>query len=248
VEQVSRHDNFFDLGGNSIGAIRLKARLEQNFGREISIAKIFEHPVLHDLAGELKDSRWQESGRNIEAVPRDRPLPLSFVQERLWFLNQRDHDNAYNMAGALALSGPLSVRALESALIGLVERHEPFRTRFAILPGAADPYQYIDSSAQSCLEVRSTSEDQIEAIVRAHSEQTFNLTNGPVISALLIRLEPDRHVLSIVLHHIVADGWSLGVLMRDIRALYSAQLDGTLADTSVTGLRRFPVTIPRSSC
>jgi hypothetical protein len=148
--------------------------------------------------------------------------PLSWVQERLWVIQERDRDNAYNMAGALLLAGPLSLTALEAALRHLVERHEPLRTRFQVEAGAGEPRQYIEDSAAVDLVVREARREQIAELVGEHSGQVFDLARGALLSVLVLRLGADEHVLSFALHHIIADGWSLGILTRDMQELYAA--------------------------
>jgi amino acid adenylation domain-containing protein len=158
------------------------------------------------------------------ALPRDRAFPLSYVQERLWILQQRDKNNTYNMSGGVTLEGPLSLIALERALEALIQRHEPLRTRFVMASGELEPHQRIEPAMQAALLVREVREEQITQFVSEHCRQIFDLDRGALFNVLLLRLAPDRHVLSLVLHHIVADGWSIDVIVRDMQALYAAQL------------------------
>jgi amino acid adenylation domain-containing protein len=155
-------------------------------------------------------------------LPRPERLPLSYVQERLWLVQQRNWDTSYNMSRALVLEGVLSIEALEAALNGLMERHEPLRTRFALRAGEAAPQQYIDASAPVVLSVREANREEVARLVKEHADQIFDLEQGPQLRVLLLVVGPDEHVLSLSMHHIVGDGWSMQVLVRDLQELYLA--------------------------
>jgi amino acid adenylation domain-containing protein len=225
VERIGRHDNFFAMGGQSISAVQLKVRLTDQLGYEIGIRSIFEHPTPHRLAVALGGSQVQMNETHPAVVPRGGAFPLSWVQQRLWLVQERDRDNAYNMGGTLTLEGPLSLTALETALQQLVERHEPLRTRFRVQAGDDEPQQYIDESATVDLVVREVPCEEVATLLRAHSEQVFDLAQGPLLGVLVLCLGPEEFVLSLMMHHIIADGWSLGILTRDMQELYAASLE-----------------------
>jgi amino acid adenylation domain-containing protein len=153
-------------------------------------------------------------------------LPLSYVQERLWLVQQRDGDSSYNMSGALVLNGPLSIEALEAALKSLMERHEPLRTRFVLEAGDSAPQQYIDASARVALVVRKARREEVLDLVKEHAGQIFDLAQGPQLRVLVLEVGPEEHVLSLAMHHIIADGWSVHVLVRDLQELYAAAKEG----------------------
>jgi amino acid adenylation domain-containing protein len=158
----------------------------------------------------------------LVGLPRPERLPLSYVQERLWLVQQRDGDSSYNMSGALTLEGPLSMTALDAALKGLVERHEPLRTRFLLKAGESAPQQCIDTSAPAVLMVQQAHQEEAAGLVKEHAEQIFDLAQGPQLSVLVLEVAPEKHVLSLAINHIIADGWSLNVLARDLQELYVA--------------------------
>ena len=172
-----------------------------------------------------------------EASPaRPGRLPLSFAQKRLWFLDHVQGPNTtYNTGAAFTLQGSLSAPALEIALAALAERHESLRTRFVLPEGAEEPVQVIEPSATLSLDLRDVRPENVPALVRAHHEAPFQLDRGPLLRFLLLRLGPEEHVLSVVIHHIISDGWSISVLTQDMQALYTAALEGRRA--ALTPLR-----------
>ncbi|TKC90315.1 amino acid adenylation domain-containing protein [Trinickia terrae] len=230
MEQVGRRDNFFALGGHSLLAVRAIGRLRQVFGEAASLRDLFDAP---DLAAFAARAGRQGAGRDgvqgaaLAPVARTGPLPLSYVQERLWLIQQRDADRAYNMHGALALNGPLSLPALRSAFDSLVARHEPLRTRFGFAPGADTPSQFIDAHRPPDFEVHEIAQDAIEAALARHADVVFDLQRGPLLRVRVLRIGEQRHVVSLVMHHIISDGWSLSVLVSDLRAFYAAHLAGS---------------------
>jgi hypothetical protein len=159
----------------------------------------------------------------LVGLPRPERLPLSYVQEWLWLVQQRHGDSSYNMGRALVLDGPLSMEALEAALNGLMGRHEPLRTRFVLKAGESAPQQYIDGSASVVLTVRQAYREEVPGLVKEHAEQIFDLARGPQLRVLVLEVGPEEHVLSLAMHHIIADGWSEHVLVRDMQELYAAE-------------------------
>ncbi|HET6230939.1 MAG TPA: non-ribosomal peptide synthase/polyketide synthase, partial [Longimicrobiaceae bacterium] len=235
VPRVGRRDAFFDLGGHSLLATQVASRARQTLGVELPLRAIFEHPVLADLAHAVDDTMRERQGISIPpllARTDEGPAPLSFAQERLWFLDQLDPGGiAYNMPTALRLTGALDVRALEQALSEMTRRHEVLRARFALVDG--HPVQVVDAWTPLALPVDDLSElpaDAREAeakrISTAEARTPFDLAAGPLLRTRLLRLAADEHVLLLAMHHTVSDGWSMGVFFRETAALYRAFADG----------------------
>ncbi|MES1241578.1 MAG: non-ribosomal peptide synthase/polyketide synthase, partial [Acidobacteriota bacterium] len=234
VERVGVRDNFFELGGHSLLGMRLVARLRESFGAELPLQALFEAPTVEGIAARVEAARL---GRPLDlppilAVPREGDLPLSFAQERLWFLDRLQPGSSfYNVVGALRLRGELRVEALAGALLQVARRHESLRTTFSETGG--EPVQRIAAEpalpfAVEDLRHLPAGEREREARRRAEAEaaQPFDLERGPLLRALLLRLEAGEWLLVLVLHHIVSDGWSLGVLIQEGTSLYRTALDG----------------------
>ncbi|RYF02097.1 MAG: amino acid adenylation domain-containing protein [Comamonadaceae bacterium] len=229
VQDVGLEDNFFSLGGHSLMATRVISRIRQTFNVDLSLRSVFESPTLLALAQHVDAMRNSAIGVHIPpvgSVPRDRPLPLSFAQQRLWFMDQFEPGSAsYNMPTALRLGGALDTQALVAALDRIIARHEVLRTRFVLADGVA--VQQIDEPTRFPLEVIDLSgQADPEAHVQQHIEEEarvpFDLATGPVIRGRMLTLADDDHVLLATMHHIVSDGWSMGVLIREFGALYQA--------------------------
>ncbi|HYH47265.1 MAG TPA: amino acid adenylation domain-containing protein, partial [Thermoanaerobaculia bacterium] len=230
--------HFFHLGGHSLLAAQLASRVRHAFGVELPLARLFAAPTLAALAREVEQSRdrikppWSAPppALSITRRPEMGPAPLSFAQERLWFLDQLEPGSAvYNIPGGLRLRGHLDPAALEAALHAIVRRHEALRTAFPSLDG--QPVQVIFDDAELALPVldlmalpAAAREAQLSALARAEANRPFSLTQSLLLRALLVRLGKDpraqEHALLITLHHIVSDGWSLGVLVRELGVFY----------------------------
>ncbi|MBB4636053.1 non-ribosomal peptide synthetase [Longimicrobium terrae] len=231
VERVGRRDDFFGLGGHSLLAVQVISRVRQALGAEAALRELFTHPVLADFAREL-DGAARAALPPIEPAPRDGPVPLSFAQQRLWFLEQMGNlGSAYHIHRPVRLRGELDRAALVAALDGIVARHESLRTTF--VRGDGVPGQRIapaDGSRFALVEHNFAGRDDAEAeLARLLAEEVrapFGLEQGPLIRGRLVRLAADEHVLLVTMHHIVSDGWSMGVLFGELAALYAAHHAG----------------------
>ncbi|MEV1178204.1 amino acid adenylation domain-containing protein, partial [Nonomuraea sp. NPDC049784] len=221
VERVGVTENFFDLGGHSLLATQVISRLRAAFDVDVPLAAIFDHPTVGEMAAVVDVSAPGVPVPPILPVSRDTPLPLSFAQQRLWFLDQMEPGSSeYNAPLALRLSGFLDVPALRAALDVIVERHEVLRTRFVAVDGVA--HQVIDPPSGFGLQVVELGAEQAEELVAADAVTPFDLSTGPLLRGRLIRLAAEEHLLSLCMHHVVSDEWSAGVLTRELTALYEA--------------------------
>ena len=235
VRRVDRRESFFELGGHSLMATRLVSRLREALGVELPLKAVFEAPTLAGLA-ELVEAARREGGRPaappIRPVPRSRHLPLSFSQERLWFLEQLEPGNAsYHLPVAVRFTGRLQVAALAGALSAIVARHEALRTRFVTVEGR--PAQAIAAELPLALPLSDLSalpsgvrEGEARQLAQEAARQPFDLEAGSLLRVRLLRLGAEEHVALLCLHHIVADGWSMGILVRELGVLYAAVAEG----------------------
>ncbi|CZT29110.1 amino acid adenylation [Pseudomonas cerasi] len=223
LERVGRHDHFFDLGGHSLLAMRMVSQVRQQMGMELPLGELFALGELAAVASALAGTGRSELSLILPA-PRDQSLPLSFAQQRLWFLAQMEGGNqAYNIPLALSLQGSLDVAALTAALGRIVERHETLRSRFIAREEGAEVV-FTSPTAMSFLPIEDLRQHPHTLTERVVTEATaaFDLTRGPLIRGCLLQVEDERHVLLLTVHHIVSDGWSMGVLTRELLALYPA--------------------------
>ncbi|HSU54248.1 MAG TPA: HAD-IIIC family phosphatase, partial [Candidatus Dormibacteraeota bacterium] len=238
LKQVGIRDNFFDLGGNSLLAIRVISRIRETTKLELPLSVLFDTPTIEMLAAGLEANRWGEQTETevtLTKVSRSAPLPVSFVQERLWFLDQLlPGSHAYHVPAALRLHGPLDTDALTDALNAIAVRHEVLRTSFTYADG--ELAQVIQPQINLELPVTDVStspvdkkETQARQAVNALAHAAFDLSRGPLIRAGLVRLDTDEHVLAVVMHHSISDGWSLSVFFRELESLYRAQTSGQSA-------------------
>ncbi|MCF5572459.1 amino acid adenylation domain-containing protein [Pseudomonas syringae] len=227
VERVGRHDHFFDLGGHSLLAMRMVSQVRQQLGMELPLGELFALGELAAVAAALAGAGRSELSLILPA-PRDQSLPLSFAQQRLWFLAQLEGGSeAYNIPLALSLRGQLDVTALTAALARIVERHETLRSRFiACEEGAEVIFTALPGSSLLHIEDLRLHPQTLAQRVMAEAAAPFDLARGPLIRGSLLQVEDERHVLLLTVHHIVADGWSMGVLTRELLALYPALRQG----------------------
>jgi non-ribosomal peptide synthetase component F/acyl carrier protein len=229
-EEIGIDDNFFDLGGHSLLGIQMVWRASEAFGIDVSLHLLFESPTIAALADTI--DREMRAGRQtmplLRTVARTGDLSLSYAEQRLWFLNELESgSSAYNVPAAIRMRGPLDDTALLSCVDAIVGRHEVLRTSFAAVDGR--PVRRIAEKIQvqivrrelRHLEDRSAA---VTAILADECSRAFDLGVAPLLRVTLVRVADDEHVLILVLHHIVCDGWSIGVLLRDFTALYRAAL------------------------
>lgn len=231
VERVGINDNFFDLGGHSMLAMQLLSRVRANLGIEVPLRKLFETPTVAGLAHSIENQQPHASGASIpplKAVPHDRPLPLSFTQQRLWFLDQMEPGNPfYNIPSAMRLSGRLDIEALKRSLNEIVCRHEVLRTTFALIDGQPRqrvmPEMTLDVPVQDLCEMpEHKREEEALRLTVEEAQRPFDLSTGPMLRVVLFRIGDDEHVMVSTVHHIVADGWSLNLLISEMATLYDA--------------------------
>ncbi|HEV7516484.1 MAG TPA: condensation domain-containing protein, partial [Thermoanaerobaculia bacterium] len=239
--RIALADSFFELGGHSLLATRLASRVRQAFGVELPLKAVFEAPTLAGLAA-LAERTAQAPGAPPPLLPipaplRTGPLPLSFAQERLWFLDQLDPGSgAYDVPAALRLRGALAAPVLAASFAEIVRRHEALRTVFAVAAG--EPAQVIlpataaAATAGALPEVdlaglpQGIRDGEARRLASAEARRPFDLARGPLLRLTLVRLAADEHLTVLNLHHIVTDGWSMGVLVQELGALYRAFLAG----------------------
>ncbi len=226
----SRESDFFAMGGHSLMATRLCARLEEHFGTAVPVRQIFATPRLLDLADVIDRAAANAAEAPLtELIDRGAgDPPLSFAQQRLWFLDRMDKAAAvYNMPVALQLRGRLDAALLERALNEIVRRHEILRTSFPLVDDS--PIQNISETSTVSLPPEDLSEVSCEdgrrrarELARMEADRAFDLEKEGPLRVRLLRLGPDEHVLLLTLHHIAADGWSMSILVEELRALYAA--------------------------
>jgi acyl carrier protein len=224
-------DDFFELGGHSLLATQVMSRVREAFGVEVGLRELFERPTVKELGQSIERELRQDAGvpaPPITSVGRDRELPLSFAQQRLWFIDQMEPgNNFYNMPAAIKLTGTLDVEALERTLTEIVRRHEVLRTSYANEDGR--PVQVIHPVVPVPLPLfelghlrAEEQEEQVRQLAQAEAAQPFDLSQGPLLRAQLLRLSEREHVVLFTMHHIVSDGWSIAILIKEVVALYSA--------------------------
>ncbi|HEY0173923.1 MAG TPA: amino acid adenylation domain-containing protein [Pyrinomonadaceae bacterium] len=234
-ESVGINEDFFAIGGHSLLATQVVSRAARNFGVHLELREVFERPTIAQLAErvlELHRLKTRGHVEPIQRVSREGQLPLANAQKRLWFINQLEPGNpAYNMAMGFRLTGRLDEGALEWSLNQLVVRHETLRTTIGTDGGR--PFQSVGEPATLSLNVvrlGDAPEEEREAaareIIRREVGQPFDLAAGPLFRHLVVSLDAERHFLWLTLHHIICDGWSLGVIIRELTSLYSARVAG----------------------
>ncbi|MDY7092223.1 MAG: amino acid adenylation domain-containing protein [Acidobacteriota bacterium] len=247
LDEVGAEEDFFELGGHSLLATSLMGRVREAFGLELSLRTLFEAPTVAQLARRVEAAEAardaggapQASVQPLTRIPRDGQLPLSFAQERLWFLDRlesgvaADGGSAYHIQAVVQLDGPLDAVVLERTLRALQQRHEALRSRFpdrrgeAVTEIAEEPDLVLrrvnlEDREDARRAAQELAEELAVELAEKDGRQPFDLATGPLIRALLLRLGPERHQVSLTMHHIVADGLSMAVLIREVSVLYAA--------------------------
>lgn len=239
VRSIGIHDQFFELGGHSLLATQVASRIREMFGVNLPLRLLLEKTTIAELAEAVICARKQ--GQSGVAAPpitradRELPLPLSFSQQRMWFMHQlAPEETAYNMPAAMKLSGFLNRSALAHALNGMAQRHESFRTTFAVTTDGpvqiirpAEPLTWEELDLRSLPESRRVQE--AARMVAQESRRPFDLVKGPLARYLLIRIGNEEHILLLHMHHIIGDQWSFAVIAREFTALYNEYCQGRTA-------------------
>ncbi len=239
IDSVGIHDNFFELGGHSLLATQVISRVRDTLAVELPLRSLFEAPTIAGLAERVENSlKNGQSGQALPLVPipRSGEIPLSFAQARLWFLDRlQPNSSFYNIPLALHLSGQLNIAALESSINEIIQRHEALRTNFVTVEG--QPVQVIASSLNCQVQVvnllyLSETERKIEVqrCVNQEANRPFNLEREPLFRVTLLQLDHIEYVLLFTMHHIISDGWSLGVLLKELTELYKGFCTGKPAN------------------
>ncbi|WP_224242167.1 non-ribosomal peptide synthetase [Hyalangium gracile] len=238
VQQVGALDNFFLLGGHSLLGTRVIAQARSAFQVDLPIRSLFENSTLREFAAfieALVAKRGSLQAPPLTRAPAGVTSPLSYAQQRLWFVDQMQPGNpAYNVPGAIRISGPLDPDRLLACLHKVEERHEILRTSFQLVGHEAvqvvhPPHRLVLPVEDLRTLPREAREEEVRRRARAEMLHAFELSAGPLVRVRLLRLEESEHVLLINMHHIISDGWSLGILIREVLALYEAALAGTTA-------------------
>ena len=246
VGAVGAGDNFFELGGHSLLATQVVSRVREVLGVEVALRVLFESPTVAGMAEAVE--RERRAGHRADAPPivivsREQELGLSFAQQRLWFIHRLEPDNAaYNIPMAVRLGGRLNITALRHSLQEIARRHEVLRTRFEARDG--QPVQVIEQAAEINLPVWDISDEDQEQreakareIAKHEAARAFDLEQGPVWRAALLRMDEDDHILLVCVHHIASDGWSTGVIVREFTTLYEAMRAGISSPLAELGVQ-----------
>ncbi|WP_274495377.1 non-ribosomal peptide synthetase [Paenibacillus mucilaginosus] len=247
VQRVGIYDSFFDLGGHSLLATQVLSRIRSEMKIGLPLRSLFEHPTAAGLAAVLDSvltdgSHYEASGSaatlgdEIPRMPRTAALPLSFAQQRLWFLDRLQPGSAaYHIYSAVRMSGPLDAQVLAGCLQRLVQRHEALRT--VIREEDGRPVQHILEQAEPVLALidlqgldGADREKEVERLALEEAKRPFDLHSGPLLRTVLLRTSPAEHVLLLTMHHMVSDGWSVGVIVRELGELYRCAVQGLPAD------------------
>lgn len=227
-------DNFFQIGGQSLKATQIVSRIFKEFKAKVELNDLFSNPTIRSLAAVIAQKQPADYQKLTPASPQPH-YPLSSAQKRLWMLDQfAGTQAAYNVPGSYWLSGDLNVAAFEQSFYQLIQRHESLRTRFIIAQG--EPAQQI-VAADACgfvfeyddLQLAHDQQAQLESLARQYAEWPFDLQTGPLLKAKLIRTKGDTYLFLLTMHHIISDGWSIEVLVRDVFTFYRANCAGTSA-------------------
>ncbi|MGB3292551.1 MAG: amino acid adenylation domain-containing protein [Phormidesmis sp.] len=233
--EVGIYDNFFEVGGHSLLATQVISRLRTAFAVELPLGQLFERPTVASLSEAIEAARQEDAPLPLPAIvprPQADDRPLSFTQQRLWFLDQLEQGKtAYNVSAAVRFDGQLDRQALSQAIAEIVNRHETLRTHFQLQAGtvvaAVSPASSVTLEA---VDLQGLSEAEQAMAVQQRAEQShqtaFDLATGPLLRLSLLQLKDTRQVLLLTMHHIISDGWSMEIMLREVAALYTAFSQG----------------------
>ncbi|HWR60001.1 MAG TPA: amino acid adenylation domain-containing protein, partial [Clostridia bacterium] len=242
IENIGIFDNFFELGGHSLKAIQIVNQIHKVLNIQVGFKEFFDYQTIASLAEYIKNREGTDY-EQIEQLPQQEHYALSYAQQRLWIINQKEPENtAYNMAGRMLFKESMNIQAVEKAFGQLIERHEGLRTRFASLEGI--PVQIIEDHIDFKVTFRDLSliekpemENEREAIYTATSEHIFRLEKAPLLIAELVKLKETEYGLFICMHHIVSDGWSMNLLREEFIRLYQANRKGINIEMAPLGIQ-----------
>ncbi|WP_405110960.1 amino acid adenylation domain-containing protein [Paenibacillus sp. FSL K6-1217] len=243
--KIGMNDNFFELGGHSLKATQVVSRIKKEYGIEFAINDLFYHPTIGALA-KLVDERLhsvtpingQSTLLQLSEEEKKKGIPVSYAQQRLWFLKQYDEESAfYNILETIKLKGELNVPCLEQAVTEIVKRHEGLRTTFDNIEGqimqVLHDVDEVHIPLQNLMHVEENAREQTIAILADEEvNQAFDFKNGPLIRCKLLRFAADEHVIFLTMHHIISDGWSMGVFVHEFVQLYDALVNQRPAELS----------------
>ncbi|WP_395338239.1 amino acid adenylation domain-containing protein [Ningiella sp. W23] len=223
IERVSRHDNFFMLGGHSLLVTRLTVHLQKHLNVNLNAKSIFERPKLCELARHIDTSTQQTSYPAITPSKDLVKAPLSYAQQRLWILDQMESGSQYNMPFALRLSGQLNAQALQCALNTIVSRHAILRTCYRIDKNG-EAYQQLRDVCDVELQWHDCNPQSLSKAIEDEAQRPFDLGHDLMLRAKVLCTAPDEYVLLLTMHHIASDGWSMGIFLQELSASYNAML------------------------
>jgi amino acid adenylation domain-containing protein len=232
LPQIGINDNFFDLGGHSLIATQVVSKIRQILSIELPLRYLFELSTLAELAAEIEQWSKQTKIPPIQPISRDRAIPLSFAQQRLWFMAQLEPDSSvYNVFDALRLQGKLEIQILIKTFKAIIGRHETLRTNFTTVVN--EPVQVIHPTLDFQLPIidlttlsQAIQQQEVNTLIARESETPFDLEKDSLLRVILIRLNENEHLILVTMHHIISDGWSTGILVREVATLYQAFLEG----------------------
>ena len=226
VGRISVTDDFFEIGGDSISANQCMVRIREEFNVNLSLRKFFEKPYIRGLASEI--AGMKKGIETIEPAPRDKPIPLSFPQERLWFLQQLDSENvAYFVPRVIRMKGVFKKEWLVETLTRIVDRHEILRTVFPVIDGnpvqkVLPPYEFPVPLLDWSQADSENQEEKVNEFLQNECRNPFDLTHGPLLRVTLIRLDDRSHIVVLTENHLIHDGWTQGVLLKEFIATFTA--------------------------